>query len=315
MTVTSGVSHRTFFTYVAGVVAFAGLCLAGFVTTSAEAASNPPGHGSPPPPAATPLMHTHAHNDYLHDHPLFDALSHQFDSVEADIWLADDGAVVTDPLLIGHTKEALQHGHRLQDEYLDPLLSLVNANADHHVYAGSTAQVTLLVDVKSAATTTYQVLDALLSDPKYAPLLTVWTKTGANTWDESPGPLRVIISGNRDMSFMLGQPVRRAAYDGRLSDLGDGLPASFMPLISNSWPSVFQWQGSGAMPADERAKLDQIVAAVHATPAQELRFYATPDRSAQQYLSVWQVERAADVDWLNTDELAALQSFLVAHPY
>jgi hypothetical protein len=126
------------------------------------------------------------------------------------------------------------------------------------------AQVTLLVDVKSDATTTYQALDAPLGDPKYAPLLTVWTKTGADAWAEAPGPLRVIISGNRDLSFMLAQPVRRAAYDGRLSDLGDGLPASFMPWISNSWSSVFRWQGSGAMPADERAKLDEIVAAVHA---------------------------------------------------
>ena len=55
MIVTSGVNRRTFFAHVAaGVAAFAGLYLTGFVTTSAEAASNPPGHGSPPPPAATP---------------------------------------------------------------------------------------------------------------------------------------------------------------------------------------------------------------------------------------------------------------------
>jgi hypothetical protein len=50
----------------------------------------------------------------------------------------------------------------------------------------------------------------------------------------------VIISGNRDMTTMVTQPVRHAAYDGRLSDVGDGRPASFMSWISNSWSSVFK---------------------------------------------------------------------------
>jgi hypothetical protein len=287
----------------------------GLASMSASASDSPPGHGPAPVPAYSPLPHTHAHNDYQHDHPLFDALSNQFDSVEADIWLADDGALVTDPLLVGHDKSALQHGRRLQDLYLDPLLHLVNTNANRHVYAGSTAQVTLLIDVKSDAASTYRVLDALLRSPSYDPLLTSWTKTGPNTWVETPGPVRVIISGNRDKAYLLGQPTRRAAYDGRLADLGDGLPASFMPWISNSWSSVFQWHGSGPMPDDERALLRHIVANVHATPGQQLRFYATPDRSAQQYLSVWQEERLAGVDWLNTDELAALRTFLTNNPY
>jgi DUF1365 family protein len=69
------------------------------------------------------------------------------------------------------------------------------------------------------------------------------------------------------------------------------------------------------MPADEQTQLREIVAQVHATAGQRLRFYGTPDRSEQQYLSVWQEERAAGVDWLNTDQLAALQAFLIAHPY
>jgi hypothetical protein len=33
------------------------------------------------------LERAHAHNDYEHDRPLFDALSNDFKSVEADIWL------------------------------------------------------------------------------------------------------------------------------------------------------------------------------------------------------------------------------------
>src|ERR1035438_747298 len=33
-----------------------------------------------------PLVHVHAHNDYEHKRPLFDALDHGFCSVEADIY-------------------------------------------------------------------------------------------------------------------------------------------------------------------------------------------------------------------------------------
>ena len=36
-----------------------------------------------------PLARAHAHNDYLHERPLLDALDHGFTSVEADIFLVD----------------------------------------------------------------------------------------------------------------------------------------------------------------------------------------------------------------------------------
>ena len=63
------------------------------------------------------------------------------------------------------------------------------------------------------------------------------------------------------------------------------------------------------MPADERANLRDIVARAHAN-GQQIRFWGTPDRSASQYESVWREELDAGVDWLNTDELQALESFL-----
>lgn len=263
----------------------------------ARASSSPPGHGPPPPPAPTPVPHTHAHNDYQHDHPLFDALSHGFSSVEADIWLAPDGE-----LLVGHQKDALQHGQTLESLYLDPLKQLVSENGGH-VYRDSTAPLQLLIDVKSPATETYQALDARLRTT-YASMLTSWTN-GV----ETPGAIRVVISGNRDRALMESQTTRYAAYDGRLSDLGDGTPASFMPLISNSWGSVFKWKGTGKMPADQRQLLQQIVAEAHAN-GQEIRFYGTPDRSKAQREAVWRAELNAGVDWLNTDELAALEAFI-----
>lgn len=250
-----------------------------------------------PVPALTPLAGTHAHNDYLHEHPLFDALSHRFSSVEVDVWLSDDGS-----LLVGHTKSALSHGQTVEGLYLNPLKRLAAANGGH-VYRDSNASVQLLVDVKTAATATYNALDRRLRN-RYSDLLTSWSN-GV----EHRGAVTVVVSGNRDRSLMESQSLRYAAYDGRLSDLGDGSPATFMPLISDNWSSVFKWKGTGTMPSDERARLRGIVRQAHENN-QRVRFYNTPDSSPSQRVDIWREETAAGVDWLNTDELAALEYFL-----
>src|SRR4051812_6365807 len=76
--------------------------------------------GEPKP--VQPLTHAHAHNDYEHARPLFDALDHGFCSVEADIWLVD-GA-----LLVAHDKKDLKPARTLQSLYLDPLRERTKAN-------------------------------------------------------------------------------------------------------------------------------------------------------------------------------------------
>ena len=62
-----------------------------------------------------PLTNVHAHNDYEHKHPLFDALACGFCSVEADINLVDG------QLLVAHSRAAVKPGRTLQSLYLDPL--------------------------------------------------------------------------------------------------------------------------------------------------------------------------------------------------
>src|SRR5437660_12585606 len=84
-----------------------------------------------PCPAAepTPLIHTHAHNDYEHKRPLFDALEHGFCSVEADIYLVDG------QLLVAHNRSQVKPERTLQALYLDPLRELVKKNGGR-VYPG-----------------------------------------------------------------------------------------------------------------------------------------------------------------------------------
>jgi len=60
-----------------------------------------------------PLTRAHAHNDYLHQRPLLDALSHGFSSVEADIH------IIKGQLLVAHDEEKAWPTNTLQALYLD----------------------------------------------------------------------------------------------------------------------------------------------------------------------------------------------------
>src|SRR5579871_6562583 len=88
-----------------------------------------------------PLTRVHAHNDYEHRRPLFDALDHGFCSVEADIYLVE-GA-----LLVGHDRKDLRPERTLEKLYLDPLRERVRANGGRVYPAGP--PVWLLIDVKT----------------------------------------------------------------------------------------------------------------------------------------------------------------------
>src|SRR5262245_39201431 len=73
-------------------------------------------------PPVVPLKQAHAHNDYEHKRPLFDALDHGFCSVEADVFLQGDA------LLVGHVAKDLRPDRTLEKLYLDPLRERIKAN-------------------------------------------------------------------------------------------------------------------------------------------------------------------------------------------
>ena len=69
-----------------------------------------------------PQPQAHAHNDYEHDRPLLDALSHGFCSVEADVFAIDG------ELRVAHDRIDTRPGKTLQKLYLDPLRERVQKN-------------------------------------------------------------------------------------------------------------------------------------------------------------------------------------------
>jgi hypothetical protein len=242
-----------------------------------------------------PIARSHAHNDYEHERPLFDALAQGFTSVEADIWLVDG------ELLIGHDEADTASGRKLEDLYLAPLKALIEKQ-DGYVYPGYTHSIELLIDVKSEAGPTYRALAALLA--RYSDILTLFT----------PGAVRenavtAVISGNRALAALSAQHVRYAAYDGRADDLGTDADAAFIPLISENWSKLFSWTGTGAFPDEQRQSLRDVVSAAHAKQ-RRVRFWATPE-DVELREAVWSELVAAGVDYINTDDLPALRAFLL----
>ncbi|KJY44077.1 hypothetical protein VR41_00175 [Streptomyces sp. NRRL B-1568] len=242
-----------------------------------------------------PLRHAHAHNDYEHPHPLTDALSHGFNSVEADIWLVDG------KLLVAHDASQLDPARTLEALYLDPLQRRIKANHGR-VYRGYDLTVQLLIDIKTAGDPTYRELARRLRP--YHAMLSVFSGGRVRR-----GAITAVVSGDRGARIpMEAERVRHAFYDGRLTDLG-GPPATFAPLISDNWNEHFGWQGNGPVPERERALLRRITATAHAEH-RHVRFWATPDQPGPARDALWRELLAAGVDYLNTDDLAGLEAFL-----
>src|SRR5687768_12402642 len=277
-----------------------------------SAAPAPPSRKAPASsPAERPVPRTHAHNDYLHPRPLFDALSHGFVGVEADVFLVGTDLRVSHNPVPDWTKVPT-----LQGAYLKPLADQAKRHKSG-VYADG-SRLLLLVDIKTEAVATYRRLHEVLAESQSAHpgLFTRYGKANATgRYDVAPGAVDVVISGNRPRAFMAAQDERYAGYDGRLADVGpDARPddaPEFVPLVSDNWNTVFtgdaRWNGAGPVPAATKAKLEKLVADVHAE-GKRLRFWNLPKDGP----NVWGPLYDAGVDLINTDDLAGLAAFVAS---
>jgi hypothetical protein len=182
----------------------------------------------------------------------------------------------------------------LQSLYLDPLRAFAKTNAS---LLATTGPITLLIDVKSDATNTWNALRDVFRS--YTNLLTRFDDDRIYT-----NAVMAIISGNRAIPLIIRDPVRYAGIDGRLPDLESNPFATRVPLVSDNWTKYFTWKGQGALPADERDKLRTLVATAHAQ-GRRIRWWATPETEAS-----WSELLDAGVDLLNTDRLAEAEKFI-----
>ena len=244
-----------------------------------------------------PLSRAHAHNDYEHDRPLYDALAHGFNSVEADIFLVDDD------LFVAHDRRDITSERTLRRLYLDPLRERVKHNGGR-VYPNG-PQFTLLIDIKSGAVATYEILNRILAE--YSDVFTSFGPDGRK--DKA---VLAVVSGNRPREFMESQKLRYAGCDGRLTDLKSNYPADLIPVISDNWKKYFKWNGTGEMSAEEHDRLREIVQKAH-EKGRLVRFWSTPDNPSPAREALWRELLSVGVDLINTDDLEGLRQFLLAN--
>lgn len=239
----------------------------------------------------TPLQNAHAHNDYEHSRPLFDALANGFTSVEVDIHLIDG------ELYVYHDRPSVpDQGRTLRKLYLEPLAGVVRRNGGQ-VYANYQSLFFLMIDIKDQGAAVYEILRQQLAD--YEDVFTKYPEDGI-----AHGAVTVFLSGDRPFAVVQKDTARLVGIDGRPEDLGKNYTPGFMPVISDNFRNQFTWDGKGTMPAGEWKKLRLLVANAHAE-GKRVRFWATPETP-----NVWQTLLRAQVDLINTDELSKLSRFL-----
>jgi hypothetical protein len=271
---------RVFFLTVACLFASFAFASIALVARAADAPAQP-----------VPLTRAHAHNDYLHERPLLDALDHGFCSIEADVWVSNE------ELLVAHTVLEIRPGKTLEALYLKPLSDCAAKRGGWVYEPGRT--VTLLIDFKSDGKATYLVLARQLE--KYRQLFAPRDPGGGRP---AVPPVLAVISGDRPIDAIAADEHRLCGVDGRLPDINSTESATLIPLISDAWSAHFTWNGTGAIPGAERQKLRRRVEETHAS-GRRLRFWGAPDNEA-----VWSELYGAGVDLLNADDLARLQKFL-----
>ncbi|MGD1889049.1 MAG: phosphatidylinositol-specific phospholipase C/glycerophosphodiester phosphodiesterase family protein [Cyclobacteriaceae bacterium] len=238
-----------------------------------------------------PLPNAHAHNDYRHERPLLDALAHGFTSIEADVLLIDG------ELYVGHDMPEGEHQlPTLQDAYFEPLQQRVSQH-NGQVYSGYNGRFYLMIDFKTEAGPTYTRLKEILTS--YQAML---SKTKAGT--HKSGAVTVFLSGNRPIEQVQRESSRLVSIDGRPDDLGKGYSAEFMPVISQHYRAIIDWDGKEPLPRKQRKVLEKLTKQAH-QEGKKVRLWATPENQL-----VWQTLLDAGVDLINTDQLSELQQFL-----
>ena len=232
------------------------------------------------------LYSGHSHNDYTHQHPLFDALSYGYKSIEIDVWL-HNGKLVVD-----HDGIGLDSKKDIEDLYLKPISERVKQHQGW-VYDGDTTPTIFMVEFKNDGEACYVKLRELIE--KYKGLFCDRMGNG--------GPIKILITGNKPWKTLMQGKELYATGDGNIAQAADPAPAHIIERVSDTWGSHFSWRGRGEMPKKQKEELAALVKLAH-DHGRQIRFYALPQKE-----NVWREMLDAGVDWINVDKLEKFAVF------
>jgi len=231
-------------------------------------------------------LNVHSHNDYQQKNPFYEAYSHHFGSIEADIW------EVNGVLLVAHEKDQINPKKTLDAMYIQPIVRLFHQNRGKvwNDYSGS---FQLLIELKSdAAKTLKLVIDLLQKYPE--------------VFDRSinQNAVMVTITGNCPSPDLFATYPGFIHFDGKLNLKYDEPQRSRIALFSDDLEQFTSWKGIGDIPVNEQKKLQHVIDSVHALN-HKIRFWNAPDNP-----NAWQTLMNLNVDYINTDHIQQMDDFL-----
>ncbi|KPM46837.1 hypothetical protein [Jiulongibacter sediminis] len=214
----------------------------------------------------------HAHNDYEHDFPFWEAYTAGVKSVEADVFEVDG------KLLVAHNREDVSAERNLENLYLQPLVKVVQASG----FQG----LQLLIDFKTEAEPTLSALMKLLEN---YPQLTANKK------------VTIAVSGNRPSDYSAF--LEYIQFDHQDAE---NWPETLdnIALLSLPFYKISPWKGQDELPLKDRSKMEEMIAIAHRRGL-PIRFWATPDTPL-----AWKTLKELGVDYINTDKPYECVNFL-----
>jgi glycerophosphoryl diester phosphodiesterase len=233
----------------------------------------------------------HAHNDYKNHHPLTDALKNGFTSIEADVFL------IKGKLVVDHTYPLVKKNKDFETLYLKPLQELALKNKGR-IFENDSTSIQLLVDIKSDAATTYAALKTLLE--KYKEMLSTYEN---GVFHERA--VTIVLSGNKPFQQSKDELIRMMFMDeSLLSCATNKYKKEFAPLASTHYKLTLNWNGKGKISVSVVEQLLALVETAH-QHGKKVRLWAVPENEL-----VWELLLDCGVDYISTDNLEKLNTFL-----
>lgn len=224
----------------------------------------------------------HSHNDYEQASPFWAAWKQGFGSIEADIFLDSS------QLIVAHDRKQISRRWTLDSLYLMPIQQCIAANKGF-VYADKNKRLQLMIDIKS---------DAVLTLSKLVEKL----KSFSSLVESSS--LQIVISGNRPAPSSFSDWPEWIKFDGEFGKEYKSSELERVVMFSDNFARYSSWKGEGEFPDKERQQIQEQINKGHRLK-KTVRFWNAPDN-----LNSWKTLIELGVDYINTDDIEELGTFL-----
>jgi alkaline phosphatase len=230
------------------------------------------------------MQNAHAHNDYLHEKPFYEAYSLNYGMIEADIFIQNN------ELVVAHERKSIKPENTLMYLYINPLLQKIKENNGLAYSNGE--RFRLLIDIKEEGDKVLKLLEKQL-------------KPNRHLFDlqHNANAVQIIISGDMPKSEEYKNYDNIFFFDGRPKTNYSKKNFKRIALVSTSILDFVKWNKEGIYSEKENLRLQNFVDSVHYA-GKMVRFWATPNT-----VTSFKILKNLGVDFIGSDDLVLLAEY------